>query len=548
MRRRLAVGMIAGLGMLLTIRAFSAPAVDYLFPDGAQRGTTIHLTAAGKFDIWPALIWVDSPGIHFTCAKDKGEFTVQCDKDAPIGPHLVRFFTADGTSFPRVFMVGGDPEILEVEPNDTPRNAQHISNLPVTINGKLQQYDDTDCFAVKLSAGQRLIANLQCRRLGAGLDPMLHVLDEAGYELAFAHDGLGLDPLLQFTAPRAGIFIVRVSGFHDPPDENTRLAGDPSDIYRLHLTTGPFITHVLPAGVQRGQQATLTALGWNMPAGQTDFPIDARSVAAVWDHLMAPTPSGEMLRVEVGDGPELLASQVAGKSISAPAYINGCLEKIGQQDSFEIAAHKGEAFHFSATATVMGSALDPLIRIETAKDQLQAVGDWTAPEEKTYRLVISDQYHKGGDDYCYRLRIEHPKPAIQANPNAAAYVVGPGKTIDVTMTGIRLTGHATPLVAIASDLPPGIIATSAQLPPAGGAVVLKLSAATDAKPFNGLIHLFFVGVDPLRPEVDPAVFNLSTEKDITQQMIYLCDPWLTVLPPPPPATTQAATQPAAKPK
>jgi hypothetical protein len=375
---------------------------------------------------------------------------------------------------------------------------------------------------------------------------MMHVLDQAGNELAFAHDGLGLDPLLEFTASRAGTYIVRAAGFKEPPDTNARLAGDPSDIYRLHLTTGPFINHVLPAGVQRGQQATLAALGRNMPAGQTDFPVDARSVAAGWDYLMAPTPSGEMLRVEVGDGPDLLASQVSGKPTSAPAYINGCLEKIGEQDSFEIAAHKGEVFHFSATASVMGSALDPFIRIETAKDQLQAVGDWTAPADKSYRLIISDQYHKGGDDYCYRLRIEHPKPAIQANPNAAAYVVGPGKTIDVTLTGTRLTGHTTPLMAIASGLPPGVTATSAELPAAGGPVVLKVSAAAGTKPFNGVIHLSFVGVDPLRPEVDPAVFNLSTEKDITQQMIYLCDPWLTVLPPPPPATTQAATKPVKK--
>jgi hypothetical protein len=509
----------------------------------------VHVTATGKFDTWPVSIWVDTPAIHFNCDKDKGAFTVQCDKDAPLGPHLVRFYNGEGTTYPRVFMVGADPEVLEVEPNDTPKNAQHIAALPVTINGRLQQYDDTDCYAVKLAAGQRLVASLQCRRLGAGVQPMLHILDAAGFELAYTNGGIGLDNLMAFTAQRAGVYIVRVSGFHDPPDTEVRLVGDPSDIYRLHLTTGPFINHVTPAGVQRGQQATLQAGGWNLLAGANDFPIDAKPIAAFWEYFTVPTPSGEMLRVEIADGPEYLAAQVKDKPLTAPACVNGCLEENGQHDTFAIAAKKGEAFHFSVLPTVMGSACDPVLWMETEPGKVvPGALDWSAPDTKTYHLFVADQYHnKGGADYGYHLRIEHPKPALQANPSAAAYTVAWGKTIDVGVSEIRITGHNTPLMAIASGLPAGVTVTSAELPTGGGSVTLKLTAAADVKAFSGVIHVMFVGTDPLRPEVDTALFNLRTEKDITQQMVDLCEPWLTVIPAPPaPATTQAATKPVKK--
>src|SRR5260370_14440828 len=67
----------------------AAPVVDYLFPAGGQRGTSVQVTAGGKFESWPVQGWVDSPGLHVSAAKESGVVTVQIDKDAPLGPHLL---------------------------------------------------------------------------------------------------------------------------------------------------------------------------------------------------------------------------------------------------------------------------------------------------------------------------------------------------------------------------------------------------------------------------------------------------------------------------
>src|SRR6516225_6103945 len=54
--------------------AFSAPpALNYLFPAGGQRGTTVEVTASGSFERWPVQAWVSGKGVVAKPGKDKGK-------------------------------------------------------------------------------------------------------------------------------------------------------------------------------------------------------------------------------------------------------------------------------------------------------------------------------------------------------------------------------------------------------------------------------------------------------------------------------------------
>jgi len=44
------------------------------------------------------------------------------------------------------------------------------------------------------SVSPAAIASVQGRRLGSSIDPMLHLLDPDGTQVAFTHDGLGRKP------------------------------------------------------------------------------------------------------------------------------------------------------------------------------------------------------------------------------------------------------------------------------------------------------------------------------------------------------------------
>jgi hypothetical protein len=517
----------------------------------------VEVRAEGKFDAWPVKAWVDAQGIVIEAGKEKGTLTVQIDKAAGIGPHLVRLYDDDGAAAPRVFVVGNVAEVRETEPNDEPRKSQLMpAALPVTVEGQLDKPGDVDCYAVRLEAGQQLVAAVQGRRLGSPMDPMLHVLDLEGNELAFAHDGLGLDPLIAFAAPRKGTYVVRVSAFAYPPAADVRLTGGKGDVYRLMLTTGPAARFACPAGVRRGEKGNLRLRGWNL-AADAQLSVDATR-AAFDERLLVPAASPDgWLPMGVGEGPELLADVVRRQyvPVSAPVAITGVLGAAAEEHRFRVAGKKGEALRLRLHAGSLYSSMDGLLRIEDGegKEVARANGtglnadatlDWNPRADGVYVVSVGDLYHKGGDGYVYRLEMAHPRAAASAIVDNFAYRLTAGKSVAVKVTVNRRDGHATPLVVVATGLPPGVTSGVAEVPEKGGEVTLMLTAAGDVKGANGPLHVSLLSTDPARAEAVAARYELRKEKDMAQELIEAADAWLTVVAAPP--ASQPATQPGAK--
>ncbi len=118
----------------------------------------------------------------------------------PAGQHIVyvRAQDASGTWGPvsAVFLnINGAPPLVvsEVEPNDSPANAQLLATLPVTVNGasasgNRSQREDPDFFRVSLAPGRTLAASVTPNPLtGAALT----IFDSSGNVLAASSLGLG---------------------------------------------------------------------------------------------------------------------------------------------------------------------------------------------------------------------------------------------------------------------------------------------------------------------------------------------------------------------
>ncbi len=86
--------------------------------------------------------------MSFNAETNKGKLRVRVAADAEPGPRFVRIYNDEGASEPRFFVVGNGTEIGEVEPNNHFAKAQVITNLPVTINGRLDKNGDVESFAV----------------------------------------------------------------------------------------------------------------------------------------------------------------------------------------------------------------------------------------------------------------------------------------------------------------------------------------------------------------------------------------------------------------
>jgi hypothetical protein len=120
------------------------------------------------------------------------------------------------------------PEYLEAEPNDEPGQVKPLP-LPAVANGRIGKPGDVDYWGFTARKGEAFEFELRASRLGSPLSGVLAVCDAAGKELARAESpGPPAEPLLRFTAPADGTYLVRVT-------EQFHSRGGPEYAYRLRL-------------------------------------------------------------------------------------------------------------------------------------------------------------------------------------------------------------------------------------------------------------------------------------------------------------------------
>jgi hypothetical protein len=241
-----------------------------IFPAGAKQGTTLEVTITGA-DLELA------SKLHFTHAGitavpktrdpntfEKGpqpvpnQFVVTVAPEVPQGVYEVRAASKFGLSNPRLFAVGTRPELIEKEGNNAFEQATEIT-VESVVNGQANGGTDVDYFKFQAAAGQRIIIDCQARRLDSRMDATLALYDQRGQQLDSDRDTNGRDPLIDFTAPADGIYYLRVYDFV--------YGGGGDYVYRIALSTGPYIDFILPPAGQPGTRQQFTLYGRNLPGG-----------------------------------------------------------------------------------------------------------------------------------------------------------------------------------------------------------------------------------------------------------------------------------------
>jgi len=537
------------LTLLLSFAAIQAapPQVDWLFPIGAQRGSEALAQIGGKHN-WPLKIWTDDKGIRFAAVeKKKGFFKVTVGKGVLPGPHLVRFYDANGTAPPRVFYVSKAPDVPEKEPNNEMSEAQAVTNLPAVVQGKLGTSGDVDAYQFKLKAGQTLVAQLDAYTAGVSMDALLMLRNARGTKLTFNHDAHSLDPRLVWQCSQDGDYILQVAAFKFPANSTSSFSGGKDHVYRLTLTNGPFVRHTMPGGVEAQTQSSVKLVGWNLTQTTMIVPKQGEGEAVV-----AIEAVNGPLRLPVSANAELNEQEpndtnATAHTISLPVVISGQIDKPDDVDRFAFTVKKNDRFVFSVESFRLGFLLDGRLSIEDATGKELASNDdankkrdpevsWTAPTDGRYSAVLRSLLRKGGSEHFYRLQIHPPKPSFTATVPAPQFAVNAGTTNEVKVAVKYLDGLTGKLTVQAQALPEGVTVEPEELTKSSTAT-LKLIASKEAKPFNGPLRLAArVGViDEWQAIVCPltsAGVNNGVPQGFPDYVIpETSSLWLTVLPP-----------------
>jgi hypothetical protein len=405
----------------------------------------------------------------------------------------------DGASVLRPFVVGTLPETVETEPNDGPEKTQAVEPR-VVVSGKLGRSGDVDAYRMELKRGQTLVASLQANSVyGAPMDAVLQVCElisrtksasgssssdttspAEAYIVAQNHDALGLDPQIAFTASRDSSYVVRLFAFPATPDSSIRFAGGDDYIYRLTLTTGPFIDHALPLAVPR-EETQVELGGWNLEPRAIAI---APPLSAAADPLTP--PDSPLIWIWRSDAAGAIALprvdpdwSTSAREILPPATISARLDAPGRSDSYTFAANKNQKLRLRVAAKALGFPTDPVIVVfdeagkslaeadDTGRDDRDPQLDFTPPEDGKYRVVVRDLANRGDLRMVYRLTIEPVQPDFSLALAADSSVLEKGKQLEISINVTVRDGLKEPIEIHAIGLPAGVTAESVKFQPSG---------------------------------------------------------------------------------
>jgi hypothetical protein len=500
---------IAFAGVLLSASTLLAasPDIDRFTPRGARRGTEVDVVFAGpRLGDARGLFFYES-GIAVKSLEVLPDKRVKAhlavSADCPLGPHALRMQTASGISKLVTFSVGTLPEVDEIEPNNDFAKPQKIS-LNTTVNGVVLN-EDVDYFSIEAKKGQRLSAEVEGLRLGETFfDPSMAIMDANRFVLAAADD----TPLLKqdcagsVIVPRDGTYVVQV--------RESSFGGNDRCHYRLHVGTFPRPLAVYPAGGKYGQSLEVTFIG--DPSGpmreKVTLPSAPQPSFGLWAHDSQGTaPSPNPFRLSPLDNvleKEPNDDSAHATPFTAPAALNGVIDRPGDHDYWVFQAKKGQAFEVRVFARQLRTPLDSVIHVTRINGQYITGNDdsdgpdsyvrFTAPADDRYVIHITDQMGRGGPEFVYRIEVTPVEPRLKLGlPERQQFVdiiapVPNGNRFAVLLSAQR-DDFGGDVNLEMNGLPAKVAAEILPMSGDQGVIPILLSAAADAKPSSSLVDV-----------------------------------------------------------
>jgi len=485
----------------------AAPVITELKPRGAEIGRPFILTAIGR-NLGETARVISTLPASFTPVLPKEtpatasgpmsgpmnpagrsvSFLVEPKADAAPGVYPIRI-ESSGISNILLFTLGTYPEVTEEESepgslphrNDTIETAEPVRSAPVVVNGTLVG-PERDVYRVYGKAGERRVFEVEARRCGSAIDPVLRILDGAGRQLARNDDspGLGLDARVDFTFPSEGNYYVEVT--------DARFSTQVQNYYRLKMGAYRYADGIFPLGGRRGERVPVTFFGGNLSAAvNLTADLSTAEKTEAFTHLPLPDSPSLPFLFAVSDLPELM-EPVSGDA-PIPSVVNGRLDKAGEIDRYHYRVTPGEKLIFELQARELGTShLEGILTVtDRAGKKLASAGDQPLPEDvfavqgtsrtssdpflnltvppDVDEVVVSveDLARRGGPLYGYRLIARQQAEDFNLTVSSPFVNIPAGGTAVIVVNADR-RGYDGPIQLTIPDLPKGVHVEGGMIP------------------------------------------------------------------------------------
>jgi hypothetical protein len=373
-----------------------------------------------------------------------------------------------------------------------------ISLLPMALHGTIRGAEiRRTSFAGR--RGMRITADVEARRLGSQLRPVVRILDDQGRQLAWDQgmDSLQGDARTTITLPSDGLYQVEL---HD-----LLYRGPDPGFFRLKIGSFDFADQVFPAGVQRGQTAHLQLLSHGKTPTSVQFAPPAEhgysSLAVV---SRSPWFTGIPPAVAVTDHPELV-EEGANKPTSLaeiPVGVSGRIAAPKEEARYLLAVQPGTTLRLEMYAQRIGSPLDGVLLVQNEQGQTLARGDdqpgttdpgldFQVPEGTTQvQLVVQDLLGQGGVSSIYRLVVhDQAAPRFSLTVDQERINAAPASGALLRVTAER-HGFGGPIDLVVEGLGEIVEVTGAKIPAGSNHALLALHAG---EPLASLQQLRILG-------------------------------------------------------
>jgi len=465
------------IGETITETATGDP-VEFSIDLTSGRTVEIHLNSA---DFDPLLQVLNPEGIEIDNDDDDGvglnsflEFTAPTD-----GTYTIVVNSFNGQPESTFTLAVELPEGIGSDSDDEAAPAANGSGLSVgdTI---MDSADGISSFAIDLLVNQTITISLASEVF----DPKIEVLDASGTLLAEDDDGgEGLNSLLDFTAPAAGMYSIVVTAFGgnpqgeftlelsgeipevtpDTPDVDSTEEGlaigdaitgsaDGDTLFEINLVQDQVITISLVSEVFDPKIEVLDASGALLAEDDDggeglnsllDFTAPAADVYSIVVTAFGGDPQGEFTLSIMGDAP---ATSLDDSRLSVGDSVVGEAE---EDVEFEIDLMEGQAIEISLTSSVFDTFIevDAPSGITVAKDDdggegLNALLNFTAAEAGTHVIRVTSFGGAAQGEFTLSIA-EGVSDATSASAPETDLTFGETVTVDPEgLTNVQLTFSA----------------------------------------------------------------------------------------------------------